>query len=520
MSGLLIKTGKVIFVSVLFIIVPLNPVLAHNVSWNKASIRQNGNQLTLDLRLVQVDLLSEMQKGIDSTAVLSIKEWNELLPKIKSYVFDNIALAIDGSSVTKVVDESWRLEDGSNGAAAVDTQMRVLEISRSWKLTGVPHKVEFRPDLLENVVLPVKWVVVLAADNTKGRRLFTVISRGETAYFDFDKSAFVNQSGKPLSRTDENTFWGKILQFVKIGFNTISLEKIFKSGENPRILIIYLFLAIVIGALHSLSPGHGKALIGAYIIGNRGTFADAVTLGVVTSLSHTVSVLILGLIILVVFNSVVPPQITMYLNIASGLIIIIIGTFMFRKRLLELSHLNHADDHHSHFHDHHRHSHDHNEAHTHSHDDGNGHSHHELDEHHHSHHDHDVHEHSHDEHEYSHGHDHSHGHQHITMESIRKKSFMTNVIMGISGGMVPCPTALVVLFLAVSVKKVALGLLLIVFFSFGLAATLTILGILFVRGSSLINRYDNNKFMSKLPVLSSVIIMLLGAAIVIRAMLA
>lgn len=211
----------------------------------------------------------------------------------------------------------------------------------------------------------------------------------------------------------------------------------------------------------------------------------------------------------------------MYLNIASGSIIIIIGGFMFRKRLLELDHLNHAH-HHSHFHDHPRHSHDHNEAHGHSHDDhnDNGHSHHERDELHHFHHDHDVHEHSHDEHEYSRGHDHSHGHQHITMESVRKKSFMTNVIMGISGGMVPCPTALVVLFLAVSVKKVALGLLLIVFFSFGLAATLTILGILFVKGSSLINRYDNNKFIPKLPVLSSVIIMLLGAAIVIRAMLA
>jgi nickel/cobalt exporter len=512
MSSLLLKSSKAVIISLLFIVLPLNPVFAHNTSWNKALIIQKGNQLTLKLRVVQIDLLSEVTIGQDSTRVLSIQEWNDLLPKIKSYVFDNITLKIDGSPVTKVVDESWKLEDNSNGAAAVDTLMRAIEISRSWNTTSVPHNVEFKPDLLENVLLPVKWVVVLATDKTKDQRLFKVISRGETVWFDFDKSAFVNQSGKSLSGSDESTLWGKISQFVRIGFNAISLEKIFKSGENPRILIIYLFLAIVIGALHSLSPGHGKALIGAYIIGNRGNVADAVTLGVVTALSHTVSVLILGVIILIAFNSVVPPQVNMYLNIASGSTILIIGIFMFRKRLMEL---NHADDHHAHPHDHHGHFHDHNEAPVHSHDDHDGSvlSHNKIDDDHHAHHDHDGHEHS-------HGHNHAHGHQHITMESIQKKGFITNVLVGISGGMVPCPTALVVLFLAISVKKVALGLLLIVFFSFGLAATLTILGILFAKGSSLINRYDNNKFIPKLPVLSSIIIILIGAAIVIRAMLA
>ncbi|HUI93844.1 MAG TPA: sulfite exporter TauE/SafE family protein [Chitinivibrionales bacterium] len=524
MSTLLAKIWKVIFISLLFVALSLNPVLAHNTSWNKALIIQNGNQLTLKLRVVQVDLLGEVDKGIDSTAVLSTKEWNELLPKIKSYVFDNIALKIDGSPVTNVVDESWKLEDNSNGAAAVDTLMRAIEISRSWNFAGVPHTVEFKPDLLEHVVLPVKWVVVLATDRTKDRRLFKVISRGETAYFDFDKSAFVNQAGKLLSGSDESTLWGRISLFVKTGFNTFSLEKIFKPGENPSILIIYLFLAIIIGALHALSPGHGKALIGAYIIGNRGTVADAVTLGIVTAISHTLSVLVLGVIILIAFNSVVPPRMNLYLNVASGSIIIIIGALMSRKRLMEL---NHADDHHGRFHDHHTHSHDHDEEHGHSHDEHNDfeHSYHHLEEHRHSHSENELHEFSHGHghshsHEHSLEHEHAHGHQHVTMESIQKKGFMTNVIMGISGGMVPCPTALVVLFLAVSVKKVALGLLLIVFFSFGLAATLTILGILFAKGSSLINKYDKSKFLPKLPVFSSILIILIGAAIVIRAMLA
>ena len=92
-------------------------------------------------------------------------------------------------------------------------------------------------------------------------------------------------------------------------------------------------------------------------------------------------------------------------------------------------------------------------------------------------------------------------------------------MMGISGGMVPCPAALVVLFLAISLKKLALGLILIIFFSFGLAATLTALGILFAKGSKLIDRYDNNRIVVKLPVVSAGIIVILGAVIMIRAMI-
>ena len=92
-------------------------------------------------------------------------------------------------------------------------------------------------------------------------------------------------------------------------------------------------------------------------------------------------------------------------------------------------------------------------------------------------------------------------------------------MMGISGGMVPCPAALVVLFLAISLKKLALGLIVIIFFSFGLAATLTALGILFAKGSKLIDRYDNNRIVVKLPVVSAGIIVILGAVIMIRAII-
>jgi ABC-type nickel/cobalt efflux system permease component RcnA len=326
-----------------------------------------------------------------------------------------------------------------------------------------------------------------------------------------------------------------MVQFVKVGFSHINLEEIFKSTENPRVMILYLLFAIIIGAFHSLSPGHGKALIGAYIIGTKGTVADAVTLGIVTAASHTISVLILGVILLIAFNSVVPDNIASYLNIISGIIIVIIGMYLLRRRFREMrgtihTHAHHTHSHNNHDHSHHTHDHqthshhDHDHDHSyHAHDHSHAHDNHEHQHDHHHNHTHD-HSHSHDDHEHSHDHhhhDHTHGHdhQHITMESIQKNSLWTNVMMGISGGMVPCPTALVVLFLAISLKKLALGLVLIVFFSFGLAATLTALGILFAKGSKLIDRYDNNRIVARLPVISAGIIVVLGAVIFIRALI-
>jgi ABC-type nickel/cobalt efflux system permease component RcnA len=352
--------------------------------------------------------------------------------------------------------------------------MGVLEISRSWIIGETLKKLELQLNLLENVDIPVKWVVLIFPGDTGVKRLYRVVKRGEAAYYDFHRYAWVDDKGRPLSSGDESTVWGRLVQFTRVGFSHISLEKVFKSTENPWVMLLYLFIAIIIGAIHSLSPGHGKALIGAYIIGTKGTVSDAITLGIVTAASHTISVLILGVILLIAFNSVVPDNIASYLNIVSGIIIVIIGIYLLRRRFREMKNSTHSHEH-SHAHDGH-------------------------DNHHHDH---------------AHGHD----HQHITMESIQKNSMWTNVMMGISGGMVPCPTALVVLFLAISLKKLALGLVLIIFFSFGLAATLTTLGILFAKGSKLIDRYDNNRIVARLPIISAGIIVVLGTVIFIRALI-
>lgn len=483
-----------IFTTVIFMSARVNPVCAHNTSWNKAVIMVKGGKINLTYRIVQVDILGAVNPGRDSAIALTHEEWKNLLPKIRDYCFKNTYLKINGLPATDILEDSWQLEGSPYGNSAMaDTLMGVIEISRSWNISTAPQKLEFKPDLLNNVGIPVKWVVLLFTGDTLNKRLYQVITRGETAYYDFGKHSWVSSRGAPIGSGNESTLRGRLFQFVKLGFNHITLERIFKSSENPKILFIYLLLAIVIGALHSLSPGHGKALIGAYIIGTKGTITDALTLGGVTALSHTISVLILGVILLIAFNSVVPASLTTYLNAASGLIIVIIGIYMLKQRIRDIRHDSHTHDHHAKV-----------PAHDHEHE--------------HSHHEHTEYTHSHDN-----GGEHTHAgeqsHQHITMESIQKKGFWSNVMIGISGGMVPCPTALVVLFLAISVKKLALGLLLIVFFSFGLAATLAALGILFAKGSKLIDRYDNNRIVPKLPVISAGLIVIIGSVILIRSLM-
>jgi ABC-type nickel/cobalt efflux system permease component RcnA len=335
-------------------------------------------------------------------------------------------------------------------------------------------------------------VVLVSTGSMSKKRMYTVVSRGETATYDFIRNSWEKNDGISISSGDESTLWGKVKQLVTVGFTRINLEKIFLSSGNTKLMILFLLVAILIGAFHALSPGHGKALIGAYIIGTKGTIKDAVTLGVVTALSHTLSVLILGVVLLLVFDAVVPPTVIAYIKVASGALILIIGVILFRQRWHVLT-------------AHHKAEYGNIDSHSHNHDHGHGHLHHN---------------HTHEKHDRfcnnsSTGH--SHDHHHVTMESIRKNGFCTNVLMGISGGMVPCPTALVVLFLAVSLQKLVMGILLILFFSLGLAVTLTILGILFAKGSNLIEKYDDNGIVSRLPTVSAGIIIIVGLVILVRA---
>jgi nickel/cobalt exporter len=247
---------------------------------------------------------------------------------------------------------------------------------------------------------------------------------------------------------------------------------------TPWMIAAGLGIAFVLGAAHALTPGHGKTIVAAYLVGSRGTLKHAAFLGAMVTFTHTVSVFLLGLATLFLFQYVVPQKVTQVLGAISGLSIVAIGGWMLYKRLRRPGH-----------------------AHSHSHD---------HDHEHHHHHDHDHHDHAHDHfHEHTHSHEHSHGpggHTHMPDEM----SWSGLAALGASGGLVPCESALVLLLTAIALRRVGLGLLLLVSFSLGLALVLMAIGILVIYAKNLLPQSSGSPFFRWMPVASAAVVMLLG----------
>lgn len=294
---------------------------------------------------------------------------------------------------------------------------------------------------------------------------------------------------------------------------------------TPGVMLAGLFLAFLFGSFHALSPGHGKAMVAAYLVGSRGTPKHAILLGIIVTITHTLGVFALGLITLFASRYIVPEKLYPVLSVVSGLSVFGVGVWLLanRARGLVVHHGHtHHDDHdhvHSHDHDHmHTHSYDHlhDHAHVHSHEEGHEHSH----DHDHAHdHTHD-HDHSHDAHGHVHYHSHGFGghyHSHDLPEGpVTAKALLA---LGVSGGIVPCPSALVVLLSAIALHRVAYGMALITAFSFGLAAVLIVIGLAVVLARGALDRVPSGgALMQRLPVASAAAITLIGVILVVRAL--
>jgi nickel/cobalt exporter len=253
---------------------------------------------------------------------------------------------------------------------------------------------------------------------------------------------------------------------VKMNAQADALNRILhQQALTPWMLAAAIGVAFILGAAHALTPGHGKTIVAAYLVGSRGTLKHAAFLGAMVTFTHTVSVFLLGMATLFLFQYVVPEKVTRVLGAISGLSIVAIGAWMFYKRLRTPAH-SHSHDHHHHDHDHHHHDHD-------------------------------------------HTHDHSHGHTHMPDEV----SWSGLAALGVSGGLVPCESALVLLLSAVALQRVALGLLLLVFFSLGLAIVLMGIGVLVIYAKNLLpaGTGDNhNPFFRWMPVASAAVVLVLG----------
>src|SRR5215470_1867616 len=237
------------------------------------------------------------------------------------------------------------------------------------------------------------------------------------------------------------------------------------------VVAIALLVAAALGAFHALEPGHGKTVVAASLVGSRGTARHALILGLIVTASHTAGVYLLGGVTFYASQYVVPERLYPWVALASGLTIAALGLSLFWRRFRggasEHAHHHHGGLGHPHgpaAHDHdHPHDHDHGHAYDHLHD--------------------------------AHAHDHGHHHgaddrrapRHHDASSVSLRQLWA---LGITGGIVPCPAALVVLLSALSLRRVGFGLLLIVAFSVGLALVLIAIGLLMVYARRLVARLD------------------------------
>jgi nickel/cobalt transporter (NicO) family protein len=244
------------------------------------------------------------------------------------------------------------------------------------------------------------------------------------------------------------------------------------------VILVSLLVAMFWGAAHALTPGHGKAIVAAYLVGTRGTARHAFLLGGIVTLTHTIGVFALGLVTLTLSEFVVPEALYPWLNLVSAVLVVLVGIAVLRLRVVSWLRPGRARSH----------------AHHHHHHGGNGHGHH---------------------HHHHHGHGHDHGHSHVPEPGSGLRGL---VAVGVSGGLLPCPTALVVLLAAISLHRVGYGLLLIIAFSLGLAAMITGIGLIAVTAKRAFSRMSfQSPVIRLLPAVSALVIIGLGIAMTVRA---
>ncbi len=231
------------------------------------------------------------------------------------------------------------------------------------------------------------------------------------------------------------------------------LARLLGGGRRSGWFILWsLPIAFALGALHAMSPGHGKTIVAAYLVGARGTAWHALLLGIVVTVTHTAGVFALGLAVLFASGRLIPESLYPWLGFVSGMMIFCVGSWRLVRRWAAARV---------------------------------GESRVEL----------------------------MHGHTH---EPVSRAGL---IALGFSGGIVPCPSALIVMLSAIALHQIGAGLILIVAFSFGLASVLILIGLAVVHGQRLLRRWSwEAAWTGRLQMLSSLAVSVLGLALVVQSL--
>jgi nickel/cobalt exporter len=244
--------------------------------------------------------------------------------------------------------------------------------------------------------------------------------------------------------------------------------------------LIMLASAFGLGAVHALEPGHGKTVVAAYLVGSRGRAWDAIVLGGVVTLTHTLSVVVLAGVSAAAAAHFVPGEVQRWLGVGSGILVTAVGAWMIYVRAKYGPPV-------------------------HGHDHGAG------------------------GHEHGHAREHGHGGRGERGDAARSAEGDPNrgnlrlgplVALGVSGGVVPCPAALLLIPAAVGMGETVKGVVLVISFSLGLAMVLIATGLAVLRAASFVGRWlDQRVWMRRVSLAGAVLITVLGLALTVKALM-
>lgn len=296
------------------------------------------------------------------------------------------------------------------------------------------------------------------------------------------------ESGAPVAQSEASSTDDELSALFTESPSTI-LTNLLRAPELSGLFFLSaFFIAMALGGLHALTPGHGKAIVAAYLIGSKGTTRHAVALGGVVTLAHTGSVFAFGLLTLVVSRYILPTSLFPLLEIASGLLIAGLGAGLLYQRwkswraesalqrsLAELEMIKEYDR-------------------------AGGRARIIIDQ--------PIREPG-PEHE----------HKRPLPAPGAEVSWRSIFTLGLSGGLVPCPDAIAILLIAITINRIALGLSLIVAFSLGLAFILIAVGMTIVHSRRLLQRLRGfDRLATITPLVSAVVVLVLGLALTVGAL--
>jgi nickel/cobalt transporter (NicO) family protein len=376
-----------------------------------------------------------------------------------------LSLQVDGAPVAlAVADHSVQFLPGQGGLQVMRLETNLTSAS----LSGGSHRASYRDD---NYAGRLGWKEIVVQASGAQLQDASVPSRSLsqelrqypqdrlTSPLNVTQASFRFLPGRaPATRpaTAVRTATGTVA-LVQDRFAALIAPK----DLSLPLLGFSLLVAIILGGLHALSPGHGKAVMAGYLVGTRGSKRHALILGLTITITHTAGVFALGLITLYAATLVTPERLYPWLTLVSGVMILVIGATLIVTRMRTAFH--------------------------------------------------------------GYGHEHEHDHTHGSGKTGLSRRNV--VILGITGGLIPCPTALVVLLSALSLHRVAYGMLLILAYSLGLAIVLSGIGIVLASGTALVSRVRPRfslrgfwRAASLIPVASAAVVAIAGIALTAQAL--